>query len=746
VPAVDIADSDGVTVRGGTIVTLASPALRVRNVNDNDITLTSVTATGDFTLVNLSNTHQSSITIDDGSLAGTAAADPVVFVGEGAGPVTILAPVTGAAADGTAVQVTERKGGVVTIGSVTHNGSGGTAFEAFRNFDGDIVVGGDVDALGTGVSIHDNTGGKVTVNGAIGGALDALTAVSIAGNTDMTSLFNGAVTANATTGAAISITDNEHGTSTFTGPVTANLPAGVAIAVSDNPTGSTDFTGPVTISVEEGIGVGLNNTGSDPLAHSVTFSGGLDISTASVNDTIAVSAFNAGTLEVLGADNTIDAAGTAILSLGTAMGPNGITFKSIDARGVLLSGTGPLGTFRITGDGAAGSGGTIELSALLFLFQPSGLVFGDVNAVDLNNVVVRDTVSSGIAADGVASFTLTDSSVTDAGNDANPGNGVDLRNVAVATLTNNTVTGSGSSNVLIAHTSAPSMSVDIHGGHYSANEDLANVHVHTELDGLRVTVQDATFSDSTGDHLSVDGDAQTPGDTSRLIVTGSTFDTATGNGILLNPHASTELRASISGNTITNSGLAGVYVRAEGDGASSQTARADVSITNNTFGTSGVANSASATSAAILVSAPANSLNRLHVTGNTIHDVGPGRFGIEMEHTDTTGRIDATVTSNDITTTSAGSRGIGLTSTSAAGGGECWDVGGAGDLANDITAPSTSIALLRSGSAVIVLPGSPAGGIITFVASRNHVNNLVIVSGNAGAYASGPACTLPTPP
>jgi len=207
---------------------------------------------------------------------------------------------------------------------------------------------------------------------------------------------------------------------------------------------------------ENGQGINLDNNDVGGNA-TISFSGGLDINTGA---NTGFNAVNGGVVEVTGSTNMITTTtGTALNVANTSIGLSGLTFRSISsngaASGIVLNNTGSLGGLTVTGVGTtSGSGGTIQntsgrgasfigasnitLKNMNFTnagtsdldADNSGLSTGDnlstnaaihlqnVNTVTLDNIHISGGAEQGINGNTVSNFTLSNSSITDVGNEA----------------------------------------------------------------------------------------------------------------------------------------------------------------------------------------------------------------------------------------------------------------------------------------------------------------------------------------
>ena len=164
--------------------------------------------------------------------------------------------------------------------------------------------------------------------------------VEITGRTGGTVTFSGAISASGGAGG-IDIDANTGGTINFTGQTTLSTGAINAVDITGNAGATINFNaGGNGLDITTTTGVGFNATGPGPLATT------------------------GGTVNVQGSGNTISStSGTALNVVHTTIGASNLTFQSISsngaASGIILNNTGSSGGLHVTGDGGAGSGGTI---------------------------------------------------------------------------------------------------------------------------------------------------------------------------------------------------------------------------------------------------------------------------------------------------------------------------------------------------------------------------------------------------
>lgn len=259
-----------------------------------------------------------------------------------------------------------------------------------------------------GISLVDTAGTINVTSGAITGAV--LRGVDVNGGS-VNVTYGGSITATAQN--AVRVTDHS-GAASFTGAITATGPnAGISLATN---TGSSSFSGGMTVSTTTGTAFNANS---------------------------------GGTISVAGTPNTLTTTtGTALNVVNTTIAASGITFRSISANGaasgIVLNTTGALGGLTVTGNGAAGTGGTIQNTT------GNGISLTNTTSPSFDRIIVQSTARSGIAGTGVVNFTLTNSTVASSSSPANlhdanidfqlTGVGPENNLSGVVTITDNTLT------------------------------------------------------------------------------------------------------------------------------------------------------------------------------------------------------------------------------------------------------------------------------------------------------------------
>lgn len=266
---------------------------------------------------------------------------------------------------------------------------------------------------GTGVSLtgSGNTGTMVFNSVSTGAAPNGITVSNFA--TPGTLTVNGGTIAN-TTGTGINL--DTVADPTLTG-VTINEGAATALALASTPL---TLGGSLTIATTAG-GTGVAFSGG-------TASIAAGANTFSITNTGAgqgIVATSGGTIFVTGSNSTISTAtGIALNVANTTIGASGLTFKSISSNGatngINLDTTGSSGGLTVTGNGSAGTGGTIQ------------------NSTD-----------SGIRGNSTRTPALSWMSISNNGNAVNEG-GVRLTDVTgTGSITSSTVTGGYEDNIYL---------------------------------------------------------------------------------------------------------------------------------------------------------------------------------------------------------------------------------------------------------------------------------------------------------
>jgi uncharacterized repeat protein (TIGR01451 family) len=256
-------------------------------------------------------------------------------------------------------------------GSISYGGSitnaAARAVEVTGRSTSTVTLSGNVSDSGTGVNISGNSGGTVTLSGTYSGTA-ASSQLDVTGNS----------------GTAVV---NFSGSSK-----TLSTGASNAVDVTSNGTAQVNFTGG-GLGITTTSGVGFNATGG------------------------------AGAVTVQGSGNTISSTtGTALNVASTPIGASGLTFQSISAGtgsgssgvGISLDNTGigaSDGGLTVTGNSAAGSGGTIQhkTGADASLTSGIGIFLRSTKNPSFNWMQLNDFDNAAVLGRNVHGFTLQNS-------------------------------------------------------------------------------------------------------------------------------------------------------------------------------------------------------------------------------------------------------------------------------------------------------------------------------------------------
>lgn len=286
--------------------------------------------------------------------------------------------------------------------------------------------------VGAGVAIFEATGGpavdlsNLTADlqlSSLRSTNSTTTGVSLANVADgsssaVFSAGSGSTITNAAgaSGPAFNVSGGNAGIS-YAGTISNN--SGAARAVSVTTWAGDDATDDLVLSGaidENGAGILLNANGG---SRAIRFSGGLDIDTTTGEGFAAISNANTGGLHITGINDITSTSATALRVTSTTIGNTHLTFRNISAgnntaaadpvNGIVLNGTGALGSLIVTGTGSASSGGTIQFTtdagiSLTSTLQPQ---FAWMN--------IQNTGRSGIDGQQVTGFTLENTVINNVG-------------------------------------------------------------------------------------------------------------------------------------------------------------------------------------------------------------------------------------------------------------------------------------------------------------------------------------------
>ena len=448
--------------------------------------------------------------------------------------------------------------------------------------------------------------------------------------------------------------DGGNATITYSGSITNT--AGRSVAVQNRTGDSVTFnTGTIN---DTGTGVLVNANAAGAVTD---FLGTLTLSTGA---NAAFAATSGGTLRVMGAANTITTTnGVALNVTSTTIGAGsgapetGLRFRSISAgtaasgpaNGIVLNTTGALGGLTVTGNGGAGTGGTIQRTT------GSGILLTSTQGVTLSSMNITTVGDDGINGTSVNGLTMTGCNVTNAGNSATD-EGIELNNpTGTLTFTNTAVTGSAHNHVKIDANNVNLTAINVTGCTFSNNK-TSGVGANGFLLSVRgtstlgtSTINTTAFSDTVVSQLKVDaGDTAT---VSSFTVQNSTFSGISGNAIdFTQAQGANAVYRVLNNVTITGhqSHAVNVFSSASATGGSIQ-----ARIQGNTIGNAGSAGSGSATGSGIRVFIQGRTAGTVLIDGNMIRQTPQSR-GIDVQFLGPTAAgpaapvNDVTVTNNDV--------------------------------------------------------------------------------------------------
>jgi len=733
------ADFTGDEVSGGnTTVGVGNP------VGGSAMVLTNVSGDLAFGTLNLSTDGMGAVGLD---VTGSG----LINAGAGTGFEITSTGGTVSSADGPAVVLDPLTAGL-TFGSVS-SASSPTTGVSLTDIAGTFsAAGGSITgAAGTSFNINGGTP-SVTYNGSITHSGNATRTIEIQSMTGGSATFGGAVSATDGTGIRIA---NNTGTNTVSFTSTVDLGTGVgtrltdgdAFTMSGNSNGTTVSATDLDVFTNGVQGVVASGSGAlnlDALSLDTTGNGGralnlagiqslVDVDTATCSnnsDCVTLSslaalstttftgvgltctggtcfdASSARTVEVTGNGNTIGATNAVGLNMtSTTIGVNDATFESISAsgatNGIVLNTTGTSGGLKVTGTGAANSGGTIQnatgdgvvlatteqvsLTEMRVLSSADNAFDLDsVNGLILDSLIVDMTGGHGILGTTVTDLVIRNNSLIDRAGDAANEHGLFITDLL------------GSSSI-VDSTFRRSSTIQA----FIRNETATAAAPAAPLDILRIS--GCTFDQHTGtffgDHLSVE--SITAGNL-RLTVDGTdgvnTFDTGQ-DGIQANATSGGTLDVSITGVSRTNGTGTGinlggfnaatltfdVFDNNAGNGTGI-TGTESIGINATSIGGAQVSgqirnndvNGSVSVAPGIVAIVEGNGTETISITGNNVGSVGTryltADHGIRLQARAGTGTMNATVTSNQVhigdldPLLNPSLEGIGVESGSSAGG------------------------------------------------------------------------------
>jgi hypothetical protein len=667
-------------------------------------------------------------------------------------------------------------GGITTIGSVG-NGVGrngivlagtigdlsfGTLTIVADNGSGLLVTGGGQFTGAAGTEVE-SAGGSVT---AVGGP-----AISISNATAGLTLASASSTASVGSGISLSSVNGTVNVAggAISGPAgagvdinagTANVTYGGTVATTvsrpvqvQNTTGGTkSFGGAIT---STNLGIFLNSNGGAAIA----FSGPMTLTTGA---NAAFTATGGGTVTATGSGSVLaTTTGVGVTVQNTTIGAAGLKFQSVSSNGassgIVLNATGAAGGINVTGNGGAGTGGTIQ---------------GTTNAVSLTSTSnvqlawmnLQNNTNSAILGSSVAGGTL-DHVVVSGTNGTTTIAAVDFTSLTGSFNVNNSnISGGTTDNFRVLNNSGETLnrftvSNTTFGLNSTANGNDSLVLQATN-GTLNVTVQNSIFTGAAGDTFQIDMHGTAVSD---LIFTGNTLTNA--HPAIISGGGGVTISSGGAGDNVTftynfsGNAFSGASGAALGIGKGSGTGSFNGTINGNTFGISGVVNSGSKFGTDVFVSSVGGGTNTVHITNNNIYQYNSFGIGLQIGNNSSggVGSLNATVTGNTIAQPGSGAavmNGFNLNVGTVTNDANfaCISFGGAGALANSLTGSGknggTDFRLRQRFATTVRLPGyaganNDTAAVVAFVQSQNGVTPTgaaAVSVPTGGGFVGGAAC------
>ena len=557
-----------------------------------------------------------------------------------------------------------------------------------------------------------NFGGTVTLSNSVGGA-DA--GIDVLNNSDGTFTFS---TNTAVTNPANQAITVQNGVSplsfTYPGSFTKNNNSVTGILVQNNTGGTIAFTGDGT-SETKLLSTGTANAvnlSANPGTTVQFQGGGLAITTTSGT---GFNATGGGTVEVRGGSNTVTSGtGTAINLNGVASSggvAGGISFQSVTAsggaNGIVIQDFTSGNGFQVTGvNSTAGSGGTISnLSGANGTSSGVAVYLSNARNVSLRNMNLSGSFSNhGVYGSAVRGLRLLRMAISANSGDSQDGTlregAISLVDVGGAVkIDSSTIRGGSYNNLRIDNSLGTSPVLDslvvdantfgtMQGNAGSMGNDAVGIKIGDGTADVRVRKNQMTFWWGDAFDMLVQGSASATLALTENNMANSNADrccaatnVAIGGGNLVYNISKNILRDAV-----------GAAIALDEAGAISSNFRGTLS--ENTIGVSGVANSGSAQGSAISVIHLGAGTSTHSITNNVIRQVN-GSQAVLLQIGDATrggnGTFNATVTGNNIqeegSTANSGRHAIAVTAGTGSGDGHlmCVNLGGAGGLANAVS-------------------------------------------------------------
>ncbi|MEZ5333118.1 MAG: hypothetical protein R2991_13960 [Thermoanaerobaculia bacterium] len=499
----------------------------------------------------------------------------------------------------------------------------------------------------------------------------------------------------------------------------------------------------------------LGNTGTYTFSDTQVFTSGA----------VGFHADNGGVVQVTGSGNRVSTVNGIALRFqnGTTIGAGKATFERIDAggstRGIRLDNAGS--GFNVTGVGTTdGSGGTIQnvtargievidtddvafanldltdaattngadptdpngTCGSLSLGQNLGcnapIHLQNVNGATFDNVAVLRSAQVGINGNSVTDFALRNSSVTDAGNEANEFSLKFRDMLGTCEITDSTVrrtisSGTEVDQVRLQNFSSTPLDLTVTNSHFDTNaadgptsafENTGFIAVGHSSANMRLEIVDSFFQNNKGPGLTAGVSDSASNATVDLIVDGGTFTNnnvgleAIGNGV------AATVTFDIDGAVVDDNPAAGINVDLNSSSGSGVVLRGHVR--NNTVTHTGAGD-------CIQVNTRGAGDAIVAITGNTLNESGFER-AIDVSTQEGSGDLDVVITGNVLNMTGVNPlRAMNVNSGADTGdsGTMCAKVGGATaaekNTVNSISGGDTRVRVRRRENTLVNLQGVP---------------------------------------
>ena len=449
-----------------------------------------------------------------------------------------------------------------------------------------------------------------------------------------------------------------------------------ATGVRLNASGTVTFAaaGLVTITTAGAKGLDVTNTNLgtstvDTISVTGSTSGALSLTTTSGTTTFGLLALtttggttpafqlaNAGTVTVTNGASTLASTTAAALDVAnTTIGAAGLTFRSISSNGavngIVLNSTGSSGGLTVTGDGSAGTGGTIQSST------GPGILLTSTSAPSFSFMAIQNGADDGIRGSGVTGFTLASSSVTNNGN-ATGESGLEFSGlVGTASISSSTIAGSPENGMVVTNSSG-SLSLVVNESTLNSTSTLTSGNDGLQLAAndtasMTVTVAGSTFSDNRGDHFQFGTNATSVGSNSVTFSNntligdrGSAYGgTDLNAGIVISPDGSADTSYTISQNNVQ--GAVSHAIAVVPGTSSTAGSLTSGTISTNTIGTALTADSGSAQGSGIAAYAQGDGIHTVRIENNQVRQ-WTGTAGIDVQIREGSASLNATITGNTV--------------------------------------------------------------------------------------------------